>query len=324
MTRSLLLSLIGPRRTYKTCTANAVLHITVLKTVSSLILPIAGHWVGYLVSGRRSKFFIPGLTPEHEHMGRVWLGFLFLVTLPSYARDESASAKMRWSCDPCCVVILPVDNPTLSVTVASLPSATSLSSSLRPASTSSLSASTTSALYALTTPFITLHSTGPGTYFGQDCAGSQSLAFTALSPITFPPTLTPSPVSSPLPASTTPYMVTLPNDANVRMSKPSATVIAVISIASFLGLASLVLAALLYARARRSQQHSRIRVSDSEVGNLNMSKDWTAPGETPPRPRNPYEGFIPSHVPLLPPDPGPPVIHVTASSPGLQAPIERS
>ncbi|KIK28645.1 hypothetical protein PISMIDRAFT_591155 [Pisolithus microcarpus 441] len=357
MTRSLLLSLIGPRRTYKTCTANAVLHITVLKTVSSLILPIAGHWVGYLVSGRRSKFFIPGLTPSMSiiremlairHMGRVWLGFLFLVTLPSYARDESVYegpclpitlgswlyefGEDALVCDPCCVVILPVDNPTLSVTVASLPSATSLSSSLRPASTSSLSASTTSALYALTTPFITLHSTGPGTYFGQvqesgsnpGCAGSQSLAFTALSPITFPPTLTPSPVSSPLPASTTPYMVTLPNDANVRMSKPSATVIAVISIASFLGLASLVLAALLYARARRSQQHSRIRVSDSEVGNLNMSKDWTAPGETPPRPRNPYEGFIPSHVPLLPPDPGPPVIHVTASSPGLQAPIERS
>lgn len=194
--------------------------------------------------------------------------------------------------DPCCVVILPVGNVTLPVTAAST------SSSVTP-TTSSLSASTTSALHALTTPFITLHSTGPGTYSGQvqesgshpGCAGSQSLAFTALSLITFPPTLTPSPVSSPL-------------DANVHMSKFSATVVAVISIASFLGLASSVLVVLLYVRARRSQQHSRIRVSDSEIGNLNPSEDWTTPRETPPRPRNPYEGFIPSHVPLIPPDPG--------------------
>ncbi|KAI6134020.1 hypothetical protein EV401DRAFT_2064196 [Pisolithus croceorrhizus] len=290
--------------------------------------------------------------------GRVWLGFLFLVTLPSYARDESVYegpclpitlgswlrefGEDALVCDPCCVVILPVDNLTLPGTVASLPSATSLSGSLRPSSASSsvrptaslLSASATSALHALTTSFITLPSTVPGTYSGQvqesgsspGCAGSQSLAFTALSPLTFPPTLTSSPVISPPPASTTLYMVTLPNDANVHMSKPSATVVAVVSIASFLGLASLLLAALLYARARRSsQQRSRMHISDSEVGSLDTSEDWTAPDETPPpRPRNPYEGFIPSHVPLLPPDPGPPVIHVTVLSPGLQTAIGRS
>ncbi|KAI6045009.1 hypothetical protein EDC04DRAFT_186830 [Pisolithus marmoratus] len=142
-----------------------------------------------------------------------------------------------------------------------------------------------------------------------------SLAFTTLSPITFSPTL----ASSPPPASTASYMITRPNTANVPSSKPSATVVAVISIASFLGLASLLLGALLYARARRSFQHrSRIRVSDSEFGTLNTYDYWRTSGDAPPRPRNPYEGSVPSHVPLLPPDPDPPIVHVTALSPRLR------
>ncbi|KAI6153414.1 hypothetical protein BKA82DRAFT_27918 [Pisolithus tinctorius] len=364
--RNRLSSLIERRRTCTTCANIAALHITssdVLKTCltlssSILILPTAGHWVGHFVSGRRSGF-IPGLKRNmniniiremlaiswHRHpskLGRAWLGFLFLVTLPSHAHDEhlyeGPCLPLRlesWLyefgddavvCDPCCVVILPADDPPLLVTVGSSPSVTSS--------------------HAFTTPSIVLPSTVSQTYSGQaqesggipGCVSSHStasctattpvtpsLAFTALSPTTFSPTLAFSPLTSPPPGSTAPYAMSRPNNANVQTSELSATVVAVIAIASFLGLASLLLGVLLYARARRSsQRRSRIRISDSELGNSNTSRDWSASGKILPRPRNPYEGLVPSHVPLLPPDPGPPVIHVTALSPRLRTAVVRS
>ncbi|KAL4069492.1 hypothetical protein J3A83DRAFT_3570678 [Scleroderma citrinum] len=256
-------------------------------------------------------------------------------------------------CDPCCMVVPLLGKPTSIIH-------TSLLGFLEPVPSSSASAITawqtfTSGVSQPSTTAAMMSSEwalgGSGiTTLSQ--TGSQSALPSTVSapPISSVPRLLPSnthsaglsavigegtssqTTQSPLPSSTIHTTSSSPS-TNSRTAKPSATLIAVIAIASFLGLLSLVLGILLYIRLRRPPHGPRSRqLSHAETGNLaSLNRSHNFPGRAlsvvgstfqstlaPSRPRNPFEGIVPPDTPLLPPDPTPPVIHLNVSSPRLR------
>ncbi|KIM67123.1 hypothetical protein SCLCIDRAFT_1210606 [Scleroderma citrinum Foug A] len=242
-------------------------------------------------------------------------------------------------CDPCCVLVPPLD-PSSSVTHASRlgPATPSLSASeatalftTRHAQPTVAAATTSAGLPSGGSGITTLGHMSVQSVVSATTSHSPTPATTSSVPITFPSSgVDPSKLSTqspPVPSSTV-STTTTPSYANVQTPKLSATVIAVIAVVSFIGLLSLVLGTLVYIRLRARQQgHFSRQLSNAEAGILaslnqtNYSHGVVSPvtGSTPapPRPRNPYEGIVPPDTPLLPPD-SIPVRHLNVPSPGIQ------
>ncbi|KAF8845268.1 hypothetical protein BDN67DRAFT_1065153 [Paxillus ammoniavirescens] len=222
------------------------------------------------------------------------------------------------------VMIIPPFYPfTIEATISTTPS-TSVTSSVPSSSTLSVIHSTNN---PVETPTTSLPTTLTGTPSSVSSALPESM------PSVFSVTLPPPTISSPFPTSTislpptdsaptapslaspsvsvTPY----PSEAAAQTPKLTATLIAIITMLSFLALMSLLLGICMFTRTRRQRLARIQRQRESETRSLStdsmhlvtpyvyggtQSIDPISPGLAPPRPQNPYEGIIPPHTPLLP------------------------
>ncbi|KAF9229514.1 hypothetical protein BS17DRAFT_25443 [Gyrodon lividus] len=187
-----------------------------------------------------------------------------------------------------------------------------------------LTRSISSALHGSTTPVFSLTPLPPA------IPVPSSASTTSLPP-------TDSAATAPSPASPFVSVTPYPSEAAAQTPKLTPTLIAIITVLSFLALLSLVLGVYVFTRTRRQRRariqrqreiETRALTSDSmhlvtsssyggtqSTGAISISRGRPAP----PRPRNPYEGIIPPHIHLLPSDPGDnPTMHLTMPYPRPQ------